>query len=66
MILDIMYCVYYNVGFTDLILVSRLYMNSSPPSATYMRQQTGWALVEIMACHLIGAKPLFEPMLEYC
>ena len=23
-------------------------------------------LVQIMACHLIGAKPLSEPMLEYC
>ena len=24
------------------------------------------SLVQIMACDLIGAKPLSEPMLEYC
>ena len=39
---------------------------SSPPSATYMRQWTRTALVQIMACCLIGAKPLSEPVLEYC
>ena len=27
---------------------------------------TASALVEIMACRLFGAKPLFEPMLTYC
>ena len=37
----------------------------SLPSVTYMRQWTGSALVQIMACHLIGAKPLPEPMLIY-
>ena len=41
-------------------------INSSPPSATYMRQWTGSALVQIMACCLIGAKPLSKPMLGYC
>ena len=41
-------------------------VNSSLPSATYMRQWTGSALVQIMACCLIGAKPLSPPMLEYC
>ena len=24
------------------------------------------SLVQIMACHLVGAEPLSEPMLEYC
>ena len=24
------------------------------------------SLVKIMACRLVGAKPLFEPMLDYC
>ena len=24
------------------------------------------SLDQIMACHLVGAKPLSEPMLEYC
>ena len=34
--------------------------NSSPPSATYMRQWIGSALVQIMVCRLFGAK------LGYC
>ena len=42
------------------------YLNSSPPCAAYMRQWTGSALVQIMACRLFGAKPLPEPMLTYC
>ena len=40
-----------------------LYVNSSPPSAACMRQWTGSALVQIMACRLFGAKPLPEPIL---
>ena len=32
--------------------------NPSPPSAACMRQRIGWALVQIMACRLLGAKPL--------
>ena len=40
--------------------------NSSPPSAAYMRQETGPALTQTMACRLFGAKPLSEPMLAYC
>ena len=45
--------------FVDLI-------NSSPPRSAYMRQWTGSALLQIMACRLFGAKPLPEPMLAYC
>ena len=41
-------------------------INSSPPSATYIRHWTGSALVQIMACHLFGAKPLSKPVLGYC
>ena len=37
-----------------------------PPSAAYMRQWTLSALVQVMACHLLGAKPLPEPILTYC
>ena len=40
--------------------------NSSPPSATYMRQWIGSALVQIMACRLFGAKSLSKQMLGYC
>ena len=38
----------------------------SPPSATYMHQWIGSALVQIMACRLFGAKSLSKPMLAYC
>ena len=38
--------------------------NGSPPSAVYMRQWMGLALVQIMACRLFGAKPLSIPMLS--
>ena len=34
-------------------------------SAACVRQWTVSALVQIMACRLVGAEPLFEPMLEY-
>ena len=37
-----------------------------PPGAAYMRQWTGTALVQVMACRLFGVKPLPEPMLVYC
>ena len=40
--------------------------NSATPSAGYMRQWTGSALVQIMACRLFETKPLPEPMLTYC
>ena len=36
------------------------------PGAAYICQWTGPALVQVMACHLFGAKPLPEPMLTYC
>ena len=45
--------------------VNRSLFNSSLPSATYMRQCTGSSLVHIMACRLLGAKPLPEPVLGY-
>ena len=38
-------------------------INSSSPGAAYIRQWTGTALVQIMACRLFGAKPLSKPML---
>ena len=39
--------------------------DSSPPSAAYMRQGIGSALVQIMACRQFGAKPLSKPLLDY-
>ena len=39
---------------------------TSRPSAAYMRQWIGSALVQIVACRLFGAKPLSKPTLVYC
>ena len=41
-------------------------INSLRPSGAFMRQQIMPSLGQIMACRLIGAKPLSEPMLSYC
>ena len=42
-------------------------LNSSPPSAAYMRQWIRSALVQIMAWRLFAAKPLsLKPMLGHC
>ena len=41
-------------------------INSFPPSAAYMLQWIGSALVQIKACRLFGANPLSKPMLVYC
>ena len=41
-------------------------VNSSPPSAAYKHQCIGSALVQIMACHPFGAKPLSKPVLSHC
>ena len=38
-------------------------INSSPPSAAYMRRWTGSVLIQAMPCRLFGVKPLPEPML---
>ena len=40
-------------------------IKSSPFSAAYMRQWAGSTLVQIMACRLIGAKPLSKQMVGY-
>ena len=37
-------------------------VNSSPPSATHLRQWIGAVLVWIMACRLFDTKPLSKPM----
>ena len=36
-----------------------------PPSAVYMRRETGSALIRVMASRLFGANPLPEPVLTY-
>ena len=44
----------------------RVHFNSYPLIAAYMRQGIGWALVQIMAYRLFGAKSLYEPMQGFC
>ena len=39
---------------------------TQPPSAPYVRLWTGSALDKVMACHLLGAKPLPQPMMTFC
>ena len=46
-----------------LLLALRL---THPPSAAYMRQWIGTALVKIMTCRLFGTEPLSKPTLIYC
>ena len=41
-------------------------LNVLRPGDTYMCHQMRSSLVQIMACCLLGAKPLSEPMLDYC
>ena len=51
--------------YTYIIITRLKCINSSLASVTYMRQWTGSALVQVMACCLFGAKPLSEPMPTY-
>ena len=41
-------------------------LNALRPRCAYVCQKTRPSLAQIMACCLIGAKPLSEPMLTYC
>ena len=45
---------------------STQWVNSSPPSATYMCQSIRRELVQIMACCLFSTKPLCKPVLGNC
>ena len=56
----------WNYDFRSDILNMLASVNSSPPSAAYMRQGTGSSLVQVMSCRLFDAKPLPEPVLAFC
>ena len=58
---------YYFRG-ADQILERYDHINTLRPSDAYMIYVSVSypSLVQIMACRLAGAKPLSEPMLEYC
>ena len=47
-----------------VVSILRTLIKSLRPSDAYMHWQHRPSLVQIMACRLTGAKPLFEPMLE--
>ena len=51
-----------------LIILANLktLIDSLRPSDAHMRRQSRPSLAQIMAILLVGAKPLSEPMLEYC
>ena len=55
---------------THICVTRPQWVNSSPLSSAYMCQLLGWALLQVMTCHLtchlFGAKPLPETMLTYC
>ena len=57
---------YIQVQYRSLCVQLQLTFNSSPPSAVYMGQWIGPALVQVMACCQFGAKSWPEPILGYC
>ena len=57
-----------HVGFGFIVYINEYHpssFNSSPLSAAYMWQWTESTLVQVMACRLVGAKLLPEPMLLF-
>ena len=50
----------------DILNCFGLFVNSFRPSDAYMCRLINHHLVQIMTCHLVSAKPLFESMLEHC
>ena len=54
------------MSWPDSVAIYKCPINTYPPSAAYMRQWIGSALVQRMACRLFGAEPLSKPMLGYC
>ena len=53
-------------GDCDGQLCNSFSIHSLRTSDAYMRHQSRPSLVQIMACRLLGSKPLSEPMLHYC
>ena len=49
-----------------LKLMNRISFNALRPDDAYMRHWTRSSLVHVMACRLVGAKPLPETMMAYC
>ena len=64
-IIDYKLSLTYDDSYCEYFLNKLSQIKSSPPSAAYMHQWIGSALVQIMACHLFGAEPLSKPILGY-
>ena len=48
----------YELHVTKIASTQQIGVNSSTPNTTNMHQWTGSALVQVMACHQFGAKPI--------
>ena len=60
---------FYDFGLTNLSILlirAKFFVNSLRSSDAHMRQWIRSALVQIMACRLSYAKPLFKPILVCC
>ena len=55
----------YNKTRTDTYIGKTFLFNIEAEGRIYASVNQS-AFVQIMACRLVGAKPLSEPMLEYC
>ena len=62
----IYWCGLFRSLFISPLVKNCLTFNPLRPSDAYMRQYNIPTLVQIMACRMLGAKPLSEPMLPYC
>ena len=54
-----------SISIANALEILQSCINSSPPSAAYMRQWTGPVLVQVMTCRLFGAKQAWSQMHIY-
>ena len=63
---NILYMTAYDkINLTTTVVILNPF-NSLGPGDTYVYQWTGPSMVQVLACHLCGAEPLPESMLNYC
>ena len=56
----------YRLTYYSRLELPTTFLNSSPPSAAYMRQWIHQILVPVIGCRLFCAEPLLEQMLTFC
>ena len=62
-------CRHFSDGFLNAFFHVKIYQFSLQISLKFVpkvRTDNIAALIQIMACRVVGAKPLSEPMLEFC